>query len=795
MLLKIPFVLGAVVIALDTTVNFYNDPSCSALPFDSVESTAYATCDAFVAFYVQYCNDYGYSDCDQITLDTCSPHQFWVDQGKTGAKLECVETLPEPTYQPTDHTCDDTYQNGDETGVDCGGPDCPACPAKCSGYSCGANYTLVEEPETVECDGNPCTSSDLETCCEKKALCSTYSGCFTGDVLIANAASTYCESTSCDTGDRSQCCTAADNCENFSFCDVETQYLKSNPQNLLCASEVCDSSDISKCCEDKADCSAYTCSSDDDLTYRENYTDFYCALRECSDTDSDDCCSTRASCSGFTCNPDLYLNKTDKAAQFCLYYICEDSDWERCCDNRKACKSDWPNEYTYDCTGSVNELDENAYCAGTECTVDDVDSCCPSSQPFCDSDACELNLSIVNTTEKCTANPCTSSDTQCCLARMSCRDFTECSSVTEWVDENAYCAGVACNSADSSVCCVPKANCTTFNSCNETSQYVNVAASCASPTCDAGDESTCCINKASCSDYDDCDLSTQLLLSKYCEMNVCDSAECCSDRANCTGFQYCSDGQKLDETAICMADSCTQADDVANCCIDLAKCDSYSCSSTEVLIINASETYCAGADCEASDNCCAAKATCGNYDCEICDELDELEYCADTSCTSSDYDTCCTRVVPQLDNSKGVIMEWNVALNGDISDSDHATITDTIANYLNIPCAWLNGSYTSSGSSFDGVFEIFVSTDGNVNAGTELESDLKEMSTINGLKAEIASNLGVSDISFSTVSLSSEPYERSSGSGSSSDGLYIGIGVGVGVVLAIGGVVAWFKFK
>jgi len=213
----------------------------------------------------------------------------------------------------------------------------------------------------------------------------------------------------------------------------------------------------------------------------------------------------------------------------------------------------------------------------------------------------------------------------------------------------------------------------------------------------------------------------------------------------------------LNETAMCMADSCTEANDVANCCIDLAKCDSYKC--------------------------------------EICDKRVIDEYCADINCTISDYDTCCTRIFPELDDSKGVIVEWNVALGGDVSVSDHETITDTIADYLDLPCIWINGSYTSSGSNWDAVYEIFVSTDGNDDAWTELETDIYEVSTIDGLKTEIASNLGVSSISFSTISLSSEshPSSGSSTSGSSTVGLSIGIGVGVAVVLIIVVVVVWYK--
>ena len=33
-----------------------------------------------------------------------------------------------PLVEPPEPTCNDQIQNGDESDVDCGGPDCPACP-------------------------------------------------------------------------------------------------------------------------------------------------------------------------------------------------------------------------------------------------------------------------------------------------------------------------------------------------------------------------------------------------------------------------------------------------------------------------------------------------------------------------------------------------------------------------------------------------------------------------------------------------------------------------------------------
>ncbi|NND93957.1 MAG: T9SS type A sorting domain-containing protein [Flavobacteriales bacterium] len=46
-------------------------------------------------------------------------------------------------------TCEDQIQNGDETGVDCGGPDCPVCPTCTDGIQNG-------DEEGVDCGGSEC---------------------------------------------------------------------------------------------------------------------------------------------------------------------------------------------------------------------------------------------------------------------------------------------------------------------------------------------------------------------------------------------------------------------------------------------------------------------------------------------------------------------------------------------------------------------------------------------------------------------------------------------------------------
>ncbi len=51
-------------------------------------------------------------------------------------------------------TCNDGIQNGNETGVDCGGPDCPACPPSCTDGIQNGNET------GVDCGGPDCPPCD-----------------------------------------------------------------------------------------------------------------------------------------------------------------------------------------------------------------------------------------------------------------------------------------------------------------------------------------------------------------------------------------------------------------------------------------------------------------------------------------------------------------------------------------------------------------------------------------------------------------------------------------------------------
>ncbi|MEM6697125.1 MAG: fibronectin type III domain-containing protein [Bacteroidota bacterium] len=67
-----------------------------------------------------------------------------------------IQTFVAGASEPT---CDDGIMNGDETGVDCGGTDCPACPEP----TCDDGIQNGDE-EGVDCGGSNCAPCEVPTC-------------------------------------------------------------------------------------------------------------------------------------------------------------------------------------------------------------------------------------------------------------------------------------------------------------------------------------------------------------------------------------------------------------------------------------------------------------------------------------------------------------------------------------------------------------------------------------------------------------------------------------------------------
>lgn len=118
----------------------------------SVECTRIAGC------AVGYSLDLDKSNCDAPVPDpTCTDG---VQNGdETG--VDCGGSCPNACDVDPDPTCNDGIKNGDETGVDCGGS-CPACPVDPDEEICD-NEVDDDDDGDIDCDDSDC---DDDSACE-----------------------------------------------------------------------------------------------------------------------------------------------------------------------------------------------------------------------------------------------------------------------------------------------------------------------------------------------------------------------------------------------------------------------------------------------------------------------------------------------------------------------------------------------------------------------------------------------------------------------------------------------------
>jgi len=399
MLWTISLFLGsAAFAAVVGTVRTYNSDDCTGDIQTEESKDEYDMCSDWLDDLYDLCEDESGDLCDELTsFPLCLEidDEDWLideyqDDVEESISFECEEASDAPTYSPTDPTCTDLRQNGEEEGIDCGGS-CDPCPASCENFDCGISHYLRDDPEDINCESDVCnTGDDLDTCCIARALCSTLSNCPTDEVLIVASNSTYCQDDRCSySDDAATCCTAAGNCDGFTLCNSETQYLKDSPESYICDSVVCDASDISRCCYDKAPCSSYVCYDTYGLINKANSENIYCEYNDCQD-DSNvtaTCCEDRESCSAYICPDYNYVNKSDKDSYFCGEATCGDNDWSLCCDAKHKCYTDL---YRYECSDdALFDLSSRArdlYCDDTVCVspLDDANCCIedvPTSYP------------------------------------------------------------------------------------------------------------------------------------------------------------------------------------------------------------------------------------------------------------------------------------------------------------------------------------------------------------------------------------------------------------------------------
>jgi hypothetical protein len=198
-------------------------------------------------------------------------------------------------------TCYDGVQDGDETGVDCGGPDCPGC-------GNGCNDSLVDNQETdLNCGGPDCTPCVVGRTCRVGRDC-IGGGCVRGACVTptctdgiqdGDETAVDCGGGSCPPCPSGVACVVASDCQS-DFCSslvclnppvtCGDGILDGQETAVDCGGPSCPPCDVGQTCQANTDCQSGTCDSISSL----------CAIPTCTDKVQDGR-ETGVDCGGGAC--------------------------------------------------------------------------------------------------------------------------------------------------------------------------------------------------------------------------------------------------------------------------------------------------------------------------------------------------------------------------------------------------------------------------------------------------------------------------------------------------------------
>ena len=448
---------------------------------------------------------------------------------------------------PAKPSCKDSKNNGDETGVDCGGSTCPKC---ATGKGCKKSSDCI----SLVCD----TSASKPTCkqatCDDKVRngdetdvdcggsCTTKCGNMKGCQKDAD-----CQSGKCDTSVTPNVCKAlpascTDKKKNGSETDID------------CGGKDCSACADGKACLAKTDCKSGVCTSNT------------CAAPSCSDgvkngdeTDVDcgGSCTTKCGASK-SC-----IKNTDCNSGVCDSKVCKPAS---CSD--KIMNGD---ETDVDCGGSCS-----TNCADLKkCKVaaDCASGVCNLTKLICDTPTCTDAVKNGNETDQdcgggtcpacadgkqckastdCTSKTCDTSVTPsvCKAVATSCNDMTK-----NGLETDIDCGGGTCPSCVDGKRCKVNGDCKN-NTC-DTTTTPNVCKVSSSATCTDGKKNapetdvdcgggTCpaCANGKKCTKHTDC-------LSAFCQ--TFGLTQCATVPASCTNGILDVDEADVDCGLICKA--------------------------------------------------------------------------------------------------------------------------------------------------------------------------------------------------------------------------------------------------
>ena len=315
---------------------------------------------------------------------------------------------------PCEPDCTDGFQNTDETDIDCGGPDCPACPdgsgcaveTDCVSGVCTAGTCTVpdcsdgvrNQDETgVDCGGSAC------------GPCADGGGC----LIPADCISLVCTGGVCQVPD------CSDGVQNQDETDVD------------CGGATCSGCPVGSVCNTGSDCAEGICSGTlcaaptcSDGAQNQDETDVDCGGATCGVCGPGFGCSADSDCSTGVCDP---------ALEVCLLAFCVDTIQNG-------------TETDIDCGGQCPECDPGENCSvGADCTS----GICTSgtcASPNC-TDSVENGL---ETDVDCGGGDCNAcADGQGCLGAFDCTSFT-CSG---FICQTANCSDSLQNGLETDVDC------------------------------------------------------------------------------------------------------------------------------------------------------------------------------------------------------------------------------------------------------------------------------------------------------------------------------------------------------
>jgi len=374
-------------------------------------------------------------DCGGATCPPCGTGQRCATSADCASDVCIVTTTPHVCAAPT---CTDGVKNGNETGVDCGGPLCAACPngqgcatsSDCESSFCTSSQVCSARPDGVPCaGGNDCESGNCvddgtgsQICCQA-ACASAYACAISG--------------TTCNTS-----CAADTACASGAYCTIPAGSSVGACTPKLGTTRPCTSPDQcgSGFCVDSGSGATLCCASACGNAYACDPTTGTCK-QSCANSGD---CVTGAYCAGTVCVGKKALAQPCLAGGECSSGFCVDDGVgaEVCCATA--------------CAGSAACNPADGLCYPTPC-LNDAD--CTASAYCGLTGTCSTKLSpteACTTGDQCQSGYCVASgvgdDTICCQlacgSNLACNPTTgvcyaSCSGDASCVP-GTYCSGGAC---------------------------------------------------------------------------------------------------------------------------------------------------------------------------------------------------------------------------------------------------------------------------------------------------------------------------------------------------------------